>query len=376
MAPVLLLVESMRTTVILSLALAACGPQLLDEEDADGTDLSGESLESLQTLRPPKQGPFGADPHAIVDGDTLHVYTTSHHGLNIPHFSGASPTDLGSLGAPTEALPNAERGDRLAAGVWAPTVRRAGDHFAMWYSGGLQGTDDKCLWRAVSDRPEGPFRRVGQGNPICPDPHWNIDPYLVRTGTGFWLYAKVSGKLQRRQLERDGLTFAARSSWAVVLGGTEAWEQGQTQNVPLVENPAPVRLAKPDGSQRWLLFYASNSWATRDYATGYADCGNGTQPGACVKESKAKPWLSRHDAIAPRGPGGAAFFNHGGKAYMILHGWANPCNLAGDTCHSKDPGCPAGGENNDCRFENPGGRSLYLYRVGLNANGNPVAQPL
>lgn len=365
-----------RAATVTLVLLSACNSADLDAElDSESLGLEQEPTELRQFALALKQGRFGADPTALSTGGVLHVYSTSRGGLNVPHLSGENPADIGTLDAPTEALPDAERGLKLTGGVWAPSVRKAGDHWAMWYSGETAG-GAKCLWRAKAARPEGPFRRVGDGSPICPDTNWNIDPYLYQAPGGFWLYSKVGGQLQRRRLEADGLTFASGSSWELVLSASQAWEQGDTQDRPLVENPAIVQLAKADGRQRWIFFYSSNAWRTKHYAIGFADCGNGVGPGPCTKETLRRPWMSSGVAGAPFGPGAASFFVYRGRDYMIIHGWENRCDDPNDTCRNATDPCPAGTRDNDCRFENPGGRSLYLFRVGLGAGGNPIARAL
>jgi hypothetical protein len=371
-----------RVLPIACLCLAACGPTDLEPEpDSDSIasesfGLDQEPAELIAFARTLKQGNFGADPAAINVGGVLHVYSTSRGGMNIPHMSGANPADIGTLGTRTEALPDTERGLHLDGAIWAPTIRHAGDHFALWYSGGVAGTDKKCLWRATATNPEGPFHRVGDGAPICPDPNWNIDPYLHQTPQGFWLYSKIGPQLQRRRLNDDGLTFAPNSSWDVVLSPTQSWEQGDGLNRPLVENPAMVQLAQSNGRQRWLFFYSANAWRTKNYAIGYADCGNGALPGACKKETLTKGWMTSGVAGARFGPGAASFFGYRGRDYMITHGWQNRCDDPADTCRSAGDPCPAGTRDNDCRFENSSGRSLYLFRVGLGAGGNPIAKAL
>ncbi len=348
------------SSYVLVACLFSCNAVEPDAEplDSEALELSRNPAELTALARALKQGRFGADPTALNANGALHVYSTSRPGLNVPHFQGSTPDDITSLAAATEALPDAERGAQLQGGIWAPTVRKAGDHYAMWYSGEVAGSSTKkCLWRAKATRPEGPFHKVGAGEPICPDDHWNIDPYLFRAPGGFWLYSKVSGQLERRRLEDDGLTFASGSKWEHVLGPSQAWEQGSGQDRPLVENPAIVQLAKADGKQRWIFFYSANAWRTSGYAVGYADCGAETGIGACTKESLSRGWLRTGVAGAPHGPGAASFFNYKGGDYMIIHGWENACT-------------------DDCPAKNPKGRSLYLFRVGLGAGGNPIARAL
>lgn len=357
-----------------ALALLACDPSL-----AVTTADDVEPDEVLDFALALKQGRVGADPSAFIAGDKLHVYSTSRDGLNVPHLVGTDVTDIGSLSGAREALPDGERGRGLSGGVWAPSVRRTDEgRFAMWYSGELAGgSTKKCLWRATASSPNGPFKSVGAGNPICPDKSWNIDPYLVRAPGGFWLYSKVGGNIERRRLENDGVTFANGSEWSHVLSPGAAWERGQGQDRPLVENPALVQLQKADGKKRWLLFYSGNAWRTRGYGVGYADCGDDVGPGACTKETTGQAWLNTSNSGGPRGPGAASFFSVGARDYMIIHGWANRCDDPKDTCTQRaDKPCPRGGEDQDCVFENPQGRSMYLYRVNLGPGGNPIAHPL
>jgi Glycosyl hydrolases family 43 len=343
--------------------------------DSEPFDLSAEPEAMTAFARGLAQERFGADPAAISVANVLHVYSTSRRGLNIPHFIGADPTRVDFVDGPTEALPDEERGVHLTGGIWAPTVRRVDDHYALWYSGEVAGNGKKCLWRARASHPEGPFRRVGDGTPICPHDNWNIDPYLVRTPQGWWLQAKVGGQLQQRRLAEDGLTFASGSSWEPVLGPSQDWEQGAGQDRPLVENPALVRLARANGNQRWIFFYSANAWRTTGYAIGYADCGNDVEPGHCTKQTIRNAWM-KSGAEGPFGPGAASFFKYQDLDYMIVHGWQNRCNDPADTCRSSADPCPVGARDLDCRFENPKGRSLSLFRVALGADGIPVAKAL
>ncbi len=358
-----------RLSLCVSLVLAACGPNL-------ASDGEGEPEELLSLAAALKQGRFGADPSGFVDEGVLHMYSTSGSGMNVPHLAASNPTDVSTLTAPKEALPDGQRGKGLTGGIWAPTVRRAGNHYAMWYSGEFTGAaTKKCLWRAIADRPEGPFRRFGDGEAICPE-NWNIDPYLLRHPGGFWIYSKVGPHLQRRRLNDDGLSFQAGSSWDVVLSPGAQWEHGDGQATSIIENPAMVRLSKADGTQKWVLFYSGNSWPTKNYGVGYADCGNGTGPGDCVKKTTAAAWLNTATSGGTFGPGAASFFRYKDRDYMVIHGWENRCDKPADTCRTRDPACPAGREDIDCRFENPGGRSMYLYRVTLGDGGRPIARGL
>jgi arabinan endo-1,5-alpha-L-arabinosidase len=343
--------------------------------DAEATDAASPEPTSDAKVGP-TQGRLGADPTAFVDSSgKLHMYSTSRAGNNVPHLGADNPLRIDLVQTVGESLPDSQRGAELAQGVWAPSVAQIGVKYVMWYSGEVASSGDKCLWRATSNTPDGPFMRVGDGKPICPHPNWNIDPHVMNHAKRVWLYSKVGGNLAERELDTDGVMFAAGSSWEVKLSPTPGWEQGMIQPFPIIENPAMVQLSANGGQKRWFLFYSANNWMTRNYAMGYADCGGNALPGSCTKQTARAPWLAASNAEGPLGPGGGSFFEHNGFTYLILHGWDNACNDPSDTCATRaELACPAASKDLDCRYENPQGRRMYLYRMSLSASGKPLAK--
>lgn len=304
-----------------------------------------------------------ADPAALVDDGSVHVYTTSAAACYpdgcttywVPRITSGSLEESGALQG--DAMP--ERPAWVAPDqrvVWGPSVARIGDGYVMYFAataGQAPYAGTKCLGAAVAPSPTDPFLPLPA--PLrCTAGFWNIDPYAVSDGSSWFLLwreddpAHVTGKIVGAQLTPDGLGFAGAAQ-RTLLVGEYAWEEGYPEGaratqpgveptdrglpsgalssptgIGPVENPAMAR--HPDTGE-WLLAWSANRWETHDYATGLATCDGPLGP--CERLSTDDPWLRTSDdrAVATSarfsGCGGLVFLadEDGDQLYAMFHAY-------------------------------------------------------
>ena len=104
------------------------------------------------------------DPFVVVDGDGYHAYSTSSGFVEVQRLE----TDArGDWTGPREAL--GERAEWAAVlSIWAPAVLRVDDHYLMYYTARVEGTDLRCISVARAAGPGGPFIDVTAEPWLCP----------------------------------------------------------------------------------------------------------------------------------------------------------------------------------------------------------------
>jgi beta-xylosidase len=288
------------------------------------------------------------DPQAIRAGDTWYLFHTNAGGRNVPVLT--SPDLVTWTPSDADALPTLGAWATVGK-TWAPEViALAPDRYVLYYTAASSATGRQCVGAAVAPAPGGPYVDRSDAPLLCQaDQGGSIDASPFRDDDGaLYLLWKNDGNavgvdtwLWSQRLADDGLSLLGEP--ARLLRQTEAWEGD------VVEGPF---LWRHDG--RLHLFYAANSYASAEYAEGYAVCE--TPLGPCVKAAE-NPIL--RSAGRASGPGHASMVEKDGRTWLLYHAW--PAGQEG----SVDPG-----------------RQLWLDEV-LWANGDPVvrgptsaAQPL
>ena len=186
--------------------------------------------------------------------------------------------------------------------VWAPSVRKLGTTFMMWFAarraGAVDEANDQCIGRAVSASPMGPYR---------PDPapiycgltpergsnRWGrgaLDPEAFRSPSGSWYLLVALSRTQRNigVVRLDGLgrvVGGVNATPTILAGQAYEWHDGSADgrmtNEAFLENPSMVYDTQ---TRTYLLFYSAGQWYTDRYVTGFARCSGPTGP--CTLDSR------------------------------------------------------------------------------------------
>ncbi len=264
--------------------------------------LGSQSLIAANPVMP------GADPHAIVLGNTLWIYPTWTDGptQRFFAFSSTNATDWQRHG-PVLDFENISwiRDDHQAVHyAWAPSVLQGkGGQFYFYYSVGPQNPTPSRIGVAVGESPAGPFRDSGQplltggGGFEAIDPMAFADP---KSGTTY-LYAggSAGAKLRVFELNSDLVSLA--------------------REVP-VETPPEftegVFMHFRDG--RYYLSYSHGGWRHSSYSVHYA-----------TSDNPVGPWTYRGAILTSderrKGPGHHSFFCSPGTGEwrIVYHRWEN-----------------------------------------------------
>jgi hypothetical protein len=283
-----------------------------------------------------------SSPSIVRVGDAYHAYFAQQdiHGrhYNTPH----AIFEHGHWSFVGEALHRLNRhaDDTGNYPVWAPGVARIdADHWMLYYTARLRGTaEKKCLFRAHSPSPHGPFIDDYDDPLYCaPDTLWTIDAYPVEDIHGDWhLAARIDqpggiNTIQLRALARKGEHFAADSHWIELTHNRPgSWEQ------PVMENAGVVHLAPRSGRAHWFVFYSAGAWYDNRYSIGYADCGPRLSDGHCVKRTVDGPWLQTNHETGTFGPGTPTFYtNTDGDTMMSVQAWEHSGGTSNPNNHGQ-----------------------------------------
>ena len=164
-----------------------------------------------------------ADPTVIKASNGLYyVYATntitSEGQVNIQVARSENLVDWECIG---DALPEKPSWANLTQTFWAPHViyDSSSEQYFMYYSAGLNDTDNKCLAVAISSSPEGPFR--DKGSPLlCGEGFINIDPMAFDdpiTGKKLLYWGSGFEPIKVRELADDRINFRPDSETIQVL---------------------------------------------------------------------------------------------------------------------------------------------------------------
>lgn len=296
-----------RRPVLLFLAVAAvtllsaCGPEL-------------GPVARLQSIPGPRL-PETSDPSVTRAGNVYYVYGSNNH-VRAPVMRTTDLSRTYTLAQKNallrNAMPTKPAWTARSEQLWAPTVRRFGSTWVMYFSAdrrsGFVGNNRQCLGRATASSPVGPFRPEsgpahcgisGTGGVL--DPEFFRDP---RTGR-WWLLAAFSNTenpIRALPLNAQGRIAGPATT---ILGRQHRWEYH------FIENPAMIY----DPSRgNFLLAYSAGRWWERNYRTGIARCAAPTGP--CTSDPSG-PWIASSNGRT--GPGGLSFFTTpGGQPRAIF----------------------------------------------------------
>ncbi len=249
----------------------------------------------------------GADPHAIVSGETVWIYPTWSDNRQ-PRFFAFSSTDLVSWqrhGPVLEFKDVAwiEDDGQKVHNAWAPAAVEKNGTWFFYYSVGPQNPTPSRIGVAVGNGPGGPFRDSGKplltgGNGFeAIDPMVFTDPASGKS----YLYAggSAGAKLRIFELNPDMVSLAREISVATPPQFTE----GAFMHVR-------------DG--RYYLSYSHGNWQGSSYSVHYA-----------TAETPTGPWTYRGAILTSdatrKGPGHHSFIRHPktGEWLIVYHRWEN-----------------------------------------------------
>jgi beta-xylosidase len=270
---------------VAALSLAACG---------DG---------STATFTNPVYDRDFPDPFVLKVGDTYYAYATNGDGKQVQT---ATSDDLVHWTPGPDALPKVGSWG-YDGETWAPEVLRRDDGtYVLYY------TANRCVGRAVSSEPLGPFvdrspkplvcqAKLGGSIDASPfrDPDGTL--YLVWKNDGNAIAAPA--RIWAQRLSPDGLHLVGRR--AAIERNDASWE-GQVVEGPL--------LWSHDGTL--FLFYSGNAYDRSSYAVGYATCD--TPLGPC-RDARENPILK--SACRAEGPGHNALVEVDGRTWIVYHAW-------------------------------------------------------
>jgi beta-xylosidase len=250
----------------------------------------------------------GADPHAIILGDTIWIYPTrsdDRTGGRFFAFSSTNWTDWRRHGPVLDlaevAWVNDDGAERHYA--WAPGVLEKNGKWHFYYSVGPQNPTPSRIGVAVGDSPAGPFR--DSGKPLLTggdgfeaiDPMAFVDPKTGRT----YLYAggSAGAKLRVFELNPDLVSFA--------------------REMPVETPPKFTEGAfMHERGGRYYLSYSHGSYRHASYSTHYA-----------TADSPLGPWTYRGAILTSdatrKGPGHHSFVEdpRTGETLIVYHRWEN-----------------------------------------------------
>jgi len=250
----------------------------------------------------------GADPHAVVVGDTVWIYPTwsdDRRGQRFFAFSSTNWTDWQRHGPVLDLTEvkwiKDDGADQHRA--WAPGVLEKDGRWFFYYSVGPQNPTPSRIGVAVGDSPAGPFR--DHGKPLLTGGHGfeAIDPMVFTDpATGkTYLYAggSAGAKLRVFELNPDLVSFA---------------REVQVETPPRFTEGAFMHVH----AGRYYLSYSHGGWRDASYSVHYA-----------TADAPVGPWTYRGAILSSdatrKGPGHHSFVRdpRTGDFLIVYHRWEN-----------------------------------------------------
>ena len=250
------------------------------------------------------------DPDMLVAEGAIHLFSTNTSAANVPVWR---TPDLKSWEFVGDALPSLPAWANPFGGTtWAPSVRRVGDRYVLYFSQLNINTGRFCVGVATSASATGPYAPTA-GPLVCQtDLGGAIDPDLFVDDDGsLRLIYKTDGnccgivtRLWSQGLTADGLGLVGGPSELLAAGAP--WEVGMIEGATMVKRGG-----------RYHLLYSGNWWHTHQYAIGHAVCASAAGP--CYR-SETTPFMgNRTDGV---GFGGPSFWvSPIGEVWVVYHGW-------------------------------------------------------
>jgi arabinan endo-1,5-alpha-L-arabinosidase len=243
---------------------------------------------------------------------------TCSHKISYPHVAYIVST--------TTSTPNGEciTGDALPEGagswatansaIWAPGVVKGPKNWLMFYAARNKHLpQEMCIGVATSTTATGPYRN-GREVLCRPGDYWSIDPNPVVFQGKVYLVFRDDYAAPNRQ---GAISIVRTTPSGVPVAGTRhtlltnaavTWESVAAGGEHVIENPTLFRAAGGD----WMLMFSGNKWATKNYATGIADCGADLLP---LPGPRSKRTVPRCTVAHPDRP----YFGYSGAAVAPIH---------------------------------------------------------
>lgn len=221
------------------------------------------------------------DPFVLQVGNRFYAYATNGAGRNV---QAAVSDDLLNWTLLPDAMPALAAWVRLSnPDVWAPEVIEIDGRFFLYYTARERESRRQCIGVAVADQPQGRFVDSHDRPLVCQvEQGGSIDAHPFRDGEDLYLLWKNDGNccglatyIYAQKMSPDGLSLSGEP--AILARNDRPWEGG------IVEAPFMVEY-----ENLYYLFYAGNSYAGFEYATGYAVCEAVTGP--CEEAPKTPSW--------------------------------------------------------------------------------------
>lgn len=158
------------------------------------------------------------DP-TVIKGDDGYFYLYATEDIrNLPIHRSKDLVNWEFLGTAftDESRPDFEPN----GGIWAPDINKIGDKYVLYYSMSVWGGEWTCgIGRAVSDRPEGPFKDCGmmfRSNGIKVQN--SIDPFYIEDNGHKYLFWGSFRGIYAIELSEDGLSLKSGSSPVQIAG--------------------------------------------------------------------------------------------------------------------------------------------------------------
>ncbi len=295
-----------------------------------------------------------SDPAVLVTPDRLTYLFGSSNNMRVPvrriTTFGQSLADSKSHWArdARNAMPSAPAWvDPAEPHIWAPTVKKLGEQYVMWFSAARRPTsgspiydelNDKCIGWAKSANPAGPYlpsaspvycglRAEGAVGGQSRSNLWGrsaLDPEVMRGQDGrlYLLVAlgRTTGNIGVVRLDSIGRVIGGPNASPTILARQSfPWHDGTVNSsfdgrAAFLENPSMIY---DPASRSYLLFYSAGQWWRSNYVTGFARCVTPTGP--CALDSRA-PMLGSGNGRT--GVGGlTAFRDSGGTMRVATASW-------------------------------------------------------
>ena len=209
----------------------------------------------------------GADPHALVVGDTFWVYPTfsARRGEEFYAFSSTNLYDWQRHGPVLQFrdLPWIPTDGQPRHGAWAPGVIERGGRYYFYFSAGPQNPTPSRIGVAVGDSPAGPFKDSGKPLITGGDGYEAIDPMAFRDPKSGKTYLYTGGsagpKLRVFELNDDLVSIAREVAVATPTNFTEG-----------------AFMQERNGT--YYLSYSHGGWQDSSYSVHYATSDTPTGP--------------------------------------------------------------------------------------------------
>lgn len=252
-----------------------------------------------------------SDPAVLVEAGRTYLFGSTNN-MRVPvreitSFSATLRTSQTDWYNPRNAMAGRPAWvNPLRDQIWAPSVKKVGSLFVMWFAarrtGATDTNNDQCIGRAVSSSPMGLY--VPDRAPIycglTPERGSNpwgrgaLDPEAFRSATGSWYLLVSLSRTQRNigvvRLDSAGRVVGGVNAAPTILAG-QAYEwhdgsiDGRMTPDAFLENPSMVFDSQ---TRTYLLFYSAGQWYTNRYVTGFARCASPTGP--CTLDARG-PFL-------------------------------------------------------------------------------------